>query len=125
MEPHGQKIVSKSLDAGKQPMYRPEDDLERGAAKEGTLQWGGCSGDRRGGPEEVGGMGLSSFHKRTPGSCGGEAHPLLYSFRATGEGGWSVVAVLKSRVVTIKVTYLRPEQVLRLTVDPKEPCTRP
>lgn len=37
MEPHGQKIVPKSLDAEKQPMYRPEDDLERGAAKEGTL----------------------------------------------------------------------------------------
>ena len=41
MEPHGQKIIPKSLDAVKQPMYRPEDDLERGAAKEGTLQWGG------------------------------------------------------------------------------------
>lgn len=44
MEPHGQKIVPKSSDAEKQPMYRPEDDLERGAAKEGTLpgwgQWG-------------------------------------------------------------------------------------
>ena len=88
MEPHGQKIIPKSLDAVKQPMYRPEDDLERGAAKEGMLQWGGgCGGDRQGGPEEVGGTGLSSCHERTPGSCGGEAHPLLYSFRATGEGG--------------------------------------
>lgn len=82
-------------------------------------------GTDRGGPEEVGGTWLSSCHERTPGSCGGEARPLHYSFRATGEGGWSTVAVVKSRVVTIKVTYLRPEQVLRLTVDPEKPCTRP
>lgn len=59
------------------------------------------------------------------GPVGGEARPLHYSFRETGEGGWSTVAVVKSRVVTIKVTYLRPEQVLRLTVDPEKPCTRP
>ena len=69
MEPHGQKTVPKSLDAETQPRYRPEDDLERGEAKEGTLRgaWGG-------GRQEVGGMGLSSCHVRTPGSCGGKAH---------------------------------------------------
>lgn len=47
MEPHGQKIVPKSLDAETQPMYRPEDDLERETAKEGTLL-GARGGGRQG-----------------------------------------------------------------------------
>ena len=47
--------------------------LQEGQPRKARCGGHGVGADR-GGPEEVGGMGLSSCHVRTPGSCGGKAH---------------------------------------------------
>lgn len=57
------------------------------------------------------------------GPAGGVARHLLSSGQEKEEVVCS--ASTSARAIILTVTYLRPEQVLRLTIEPECPCTCP